>query len=131
MGRSTSFAALQYHFFEVVVLAFARTQLAEDVLHHHQGSVNENSEIDGADGEQVGRDSSRVEKDEGKQQRQRNGERHDHRRAQADQKGHQHDQDQHHAEHQVVLDRVDGQLNQVAAVVVGHAPSRRAAELAH
>ena len=104
---------------QVVALAFARAQLAEDVLHHHQRAVDENSEVDGADGKQVGRDSSRMQKDEREQQRQRNGERDDDRGANAHQKRHQHDKDQSHAQQHVVLDRVDGQLHQIAAVVVG------------
>jgi hypothetical protein len=36
----------------------------------------------------------------------------------AHQERHQHDQHQRHAHHQVVFHRVDGQLHQVAAVVV-------------
>ena len=62
---------------------------------------------------------SRVQKDEREQQRQRNGERHNDGRAHAHQERHQHHQHQHHAQQQVVLHGVDGQLHQVAAVVVG------------
>jgi len=60
----------------------------------------------------------RVQKDEGKEQGQGNCERHDHRSAQVNQKGHQNDQNQDHAEEQIVFDGVDGQLDQVAAVIV-------------
>ncbi len=63
-----------------------------------------------------------MEEDEGKEQCQGNGERHNHRCAEVDQKGHQNDQDQNHAEHQIVFDSVDGQLNQIAAVIVRDAP---------
>ena len=56
-------------------------------------------------------------KNESEQQAERNGERHNDRRAHAHQKENQHDQDQDHAAFEVVLDRVDGELHQVAAVV--------------
>ncbi len=54
----------------------------------------------------------------GKKQSQRNGERDDHRGANAYQETHQDNEDESHAQQHVVLDRVDGQLHQVAAVVV-------------
>ena len=126
MGRSTSFAAASDHLVQVVVLTFARAELAEDVLHHHQRSVDKNAEVDGTDGKQVGGDSARMQKDERKEQSQRNGQRNNDRGAQTHQESHQHNQDQGHAEQHVVFDGVDRELNQVAAVVVGtHLDVRR------
>ncbi len=109
----------QDDFVQVIALAFAQRQFAVDVFHHHHGAVNDDAEIDGANGEQVGGDIVRVQNDEGEQQRQRNGERDDHRRAEADQEEDQDDQHQHHAAQQVVFHRVGGELHQFAAVVVG------------
>ena len=42
------------HFVSVVFLAVALAQFAVDVLDHHDRAVNDDSEIDGADGEQIG-----------------------------------------------------------------------------
>ncbi len=107
------------HVVKFVLLPVARGQLAVDVFHHHHRAVDDDSEIDGADGKQVRRDAAPVQENERKQQAQRNGESDDDRRAHADQEKDQDDQDQAHAEQQVVLHRVDGHLHQVAAVVVG------------
>ncbi len=41
-------------FVEFVVLAVALAQFAVDVFDHDDGAVNDDAEIDGADGEQVG-----------------------------------------------------------------------------
>ena len=43
------------NFVQFVVLAVPRGQFAVDVFHHHHGAVDDDAEIDGADGEQVGR----------------------------------------------------------------------------
>src|SRR5579863_4335733 len=63
-----------------------------------------------------------MQKDEGEQEGERDGERHDHSGAQADEKKHQHNEDEDHPQHHVVLDGVDCQLHQIAAVVVGTNP---------
>ena len=42
----------------------APRELAVDVLHHHDRAVHEDAEVDGADGEQVGRDVPEIEADE-------------------------------------------------------------------
>src|SRR5215471_13159294 len=41
------------HVVEFVFLAVAKAQLAVNVLHHDDGAVNDDAEIDGANGEQV------------------------------------------------------------------------------
>ena len=56
--------------------AVSRGQLPEDVLDHYHGAVHDDSEIDGADREQVGRDVPPVQANEGEQQGKRNGDRH-------------------------------------------------------
>ena len=94
MGRSTSRAAARMTSLQVVVLAVALGEFAIDVFHHHDGAVDDDSEIDGADGEQVGGYAACVQEDEGKEQAERNGQRDDHRGADADQEKDQHDQNQ-------------------------------------
>ena len=49
---------------QVVSLAVARRQLPEDVLHHHHRAIHDDSEINGADRQQVGRDMPPVQADE-------------------------------------------------------------------
>ena len=61
MGRSTSRAAAQDHFIQVVLLPLAIRQFAIDVLHHHDGAVNDDPKIYGADREQVRIDVMRVQ----------------------------------------------------------------------
>ena len=46
---------------QVVFLAFAQAQLAVDVFHHHHRAVNDDAEINRADGEQVGGYAARVQ----------------------------------------------------------------------
>jgi len=54
---------------EAVGLAVAQRELAVDVLHHDDGAVDDDAEVDGADGEQVGSAVVRVQHDEGEEQR--------------------------------------------------------------
>src|SRR5580698_2530018 len=90
-----------------------------DVFHHHDGAVDDDSEIDSPNGKKVCRNTAGVQENKRKEQTQRNGQSDDNRRAHADQEKNQNNQDQAHAEQHVVLHRVDGQLHQVAAVIVG------------
>src|SRR6202040_4372763 len=92
-------------------------KLAVDVFNHYDGAIDDNSEINGADGKQIRGNVVRVEHDESKQQREWNREGDNDSSAEADQEKNQHDQDQHHAAKQVRFHRVRGQLNQFAAVV--------------
>ena len=107
-------------FVEVVLLPFPQRQFAVDVLDHHHGAVDDDAEIDGANGKQIGGNVVGVQHDEGKQQRQRNGERDNDGGAEADQKEDQHDQHQHHAAKQIGFNRVRGQVHQFAAIVKGN-----------
>jgi len=118
-GTIDVFGSFHDHFEEVVTRAFAFSQYAEDVLHHHQCSIDQDSEIDGADGEQVGGDSLGMKKDEGEQHGQGNRECNDDGSAHADQETHQHHEDENHPHDHVVLDGIDSELHEIAAVVIG------------
>ncbi len=97
----------------------AQRKLAVDVLHHDHGAVDDDAEVDSADGEQIGRAVVGVQHDEREEQRQRNGERDDDRRAEADQEEDQDDQHQHHAAQKIGLDGVGSELHQLATIVIG------------
>ena len=100
-------------------MAFAQGEFAVDVLDHDHGAVDDDAEIDGADGKQIRGDVVRVKHDEGEEQRERNGEGDDDGGAEADQEENQDDQNQDHAAKQVGFDRVGGEVDELAAIVVG------------
>ena len=104
---------------EFVFLAMAKAELAVDVFDHDDGAVNDDAEVDGADGEEIGGFAGRVQKDEGEEKSERNGERGDDGGAEADQEKDQDDQDEDHAAQEIPFDGVRGDANEVAAVVVG------------
>src|SRR5229473_4933782 len=56
-------------FVKFVVLALAQAELTVNVLDHDDGAVNDDAEVDGTDGEEVGRFASGLQEDEGKEQR--------------------------------------------------------------
>ena len=58
----------QDHFCEVVFLPSAKTQLAVDVLHHHDGAVNDDPEVDGADGKEIRGFAGEMQKNESEEQ---------------------------------------------------------------
>src|ERR1700747_3064398 len=64
----------QNHFGKPVLLPFAKAQLAVDVLDHHDGAVDDDSEVDRADGEKICRLSGQVQKNKGEEQSQGDGE---------------------------------------------------------
>src|ERR1700733_507448 len=105
------------HFLQIILLAFAQTQFAVNVFNHDQRAVDDDSEVDCADGEQICNHTVGVQKNEGEKQRERNRQRYDHCGTKAYQEKNQHDQDQSHAQQQIVFDRADGEAYQVAAVV--------------
>jgi hypothetical protein len=63
-------------------------------FHHHDCSVDDNPEVDGADGEQIRRYVVGMKHDERKQQGERDGDGNDDGGAEADQKKDQHDEHQ-------------------------------------
>ena len=74
------------NFVELVVLSLAQAELTVDILDHHDGAIDDDAEVDGADGEKVGGFAGSVKKDEGKQKREGNGERGNDSCANADEK---------------------------------------------
>ena len=109
---------VQKDFVELVVLAVALAEFAIDVFDHDDGAVNDDSEIDGADGEKIGGFAGEMQKNEGEEQRERNGERGDDGGADADQEEDQNDQHENHAAKEIAFDGVGGDADQVAAVVI-------------
>src|SRR5487761_726817 len=107
------------HFVQFVILPLAQAQFAINVLDHDQGAVDDDSKIYGANGKQIGVDPFGVQTDKRKKQREGNRESDDHRSSEAEQEKDQNDEHESHSHHEVVLDGVDGQPNQIAAVVVG------------
>ena len=70
IGRSTSAAAVDDDLAQIGTRSPCRArELAIDVLHHHHRAVDEDAEVDRADGEQVRRNVPEVEADEREQQR--------------------------------------------------------------
>src|SRR5579875_101313 len=106
------------HIVELVILAGAQTELAINVFHHHERAINDNPEIDGADGEQVGVHAFGVQADKREKQRQRNRKRDNHRSADVEKEKNQNNQYQNHSADEVVLHRVNREMNEVAAVVI-------------
>ena len=81
--------------------------------------VDDDAEVDRADGEQIGRFAPQEEHGEGEQQRQRHVDGHDQRGADVAEEHQQHHRHQAHAGQQVFPDRVGGDVDQVGAVVIG------------
>ena len=76
---------------QFVFSAVAQPEFAVDVLHHDDGAVNDDAEINGADGKEIGGFPRPMQKDEGEEESKRNGKRGDDRGAEADQKEDQDD----------------------------------------
>ncbi len=96
-----------------------RAEFAVDVLHHHDRAVDDDAEIDGSNGEQIGGIAPSVQKNESEQQSQRNGQGRNQGGAHASQKEDEHDQHQQHPAHEIAFHGVGGDADQVAAIVVG------------
>ena len=103
---------------QAIALAFPQRQLTVDVLHHDDGAIDDDTEIDGSNRKQIGGAIVGMKDDESEQQSERNGERGNNGRANADQKENQDDQYKDHAMEQIVLHGVGGELYEVAAVIV-------------
>src|ERR1700688_1625711 len=105
------------HLIQLVALAAAQTQLAVNVLNHHDGAIDDDAEVDGPNGKQVGGFAGQVKKYEDEQKRERNCQRGDKSRADADQKKDQHDKNKCHSAKQIPFDGIGGNANKIAAVV--------------
>src|ERR1700730_2979728 len=103
-------------------IAIFRTglEIAEDVLHHDDGRIDDDSEIHRAERQQVGVLALQHQNDDGEEQREGNIRADDQGAAQIPQEyplDHEH---QNAAEHQIVQHRVGGDAHQRTAVVVGN-----------
>src|SRR5215469_5353854 len=107
----------QDHFEQVVFLTTPFGQFTIDVFHHHDGTVDDDSKIDGAYRKEIGRQILRMQQDEAKEQSQGNGQGNDNGRANADQEKEQHKEHQNHPAEQIVFYGAGSQLHQVATVV--------------
>src|SRR5208283_6053294 len=112
------FCRCENNFVQLVVFPFSQRKLTVDIFDHDYRAINNDSEIDCANGKQVGGAIVRMQHNEGEQERKRNRERHDDGGAKTDQEKDQDDQHQHHAAEQVVFHRVRGELYQLAAIVI-------------
>ena len=82
---------------DFVVRAMALGELAVDVFDHDDRAVDDDAEVDSADGEQVGGFAGSVKKDEGEEKSERNGQCGDDGSAEADEEKDQHKENEHHA----------------------------------
>ena len=98
----------------------AQRKLAEDVLHHHHGAVDQNAEIHRADGEQVCRRVLEIQADEREQQREWNGRRDDQTGTKIVEKEYEDDDDEQYAPQQILLHDIRRQLDQIGPVVKRH-----------
>ena len=94
--------------------------MADDVLHHHDGPVDDHAEVEGAQGEQVRRDMPQVETDRCEEERKGDGERHDQGGPEISEKEEEHERHEDESFREVMEDRVRRMVDEVAAVVEGH-----------
>src|ERR1700733_7534043 len=95
-------------------------RLADDCFHHHHRAVDHHSEVQCSQGEKVGRNVAQIEKDGREQQGERNGERDNEGSTNIEQKQEKDDADQKHAFGQIVHHRVQGEMEQIAAIQHRH-----------
>ena len=118
-GRRTSWAASRIFCSGGAGIVFDG-KMADHVLDHDDGAVDDHAEVERAEGKQVGRNVAEVEADGGKQQREGNGERDDDGAAHIAEEEKENDGDQEHARGEVVLDRFDRVGDQVGAIEKGN-----------
>src|SRR6266481_5527537 len=97
----------------------AQAEFAIDVFDHDDGAINDDAEIDSADGEEVSGFAGGVKKNEGEKQRERNGESGDNSGAYADEEKDEHEKNKDHAANEVPFHGVGGNADQIAAVIEG------------
>ncbi len=100
-------------------------QPAEDRLHHDHGGVHDQSEIDGADRQQVGGFAAQHQNDHGKEQRERNRGADDQRAAEIAEENPLQQHDQQDADHHVVQHGRGRDVDQILAVVDALDPHAR------
>src|ERR1700733_12603209 len=95
-------------------------EIADDVLHHYDRSIDDHPEVQRSQRQQVSRDMTKVQTDGGKQQRKRDCERDDERTANIPQEHKEDDHDEDDALAQVMQHRVRGVVKKIAAVEKGY-----------
>src|SRR5258708_31660878 len=99
--------------------AVAQAEFAVYVFHHDDGAVNDDAEINCADGEEICGFASQVEEDEREKQGERNRQRRDNGGAKTHQEKNQNDEHKNHAAKQISFYGVGGDADEIAAVIVG------------
>ena len=102
--------------------ASALAEVALDVLHLDDGRVDDHADRDGqtAEGHEVGRQPEQAHHDEREQDRERQGQEHDEGAAEAAQEQVEDEDDEQGADEQRLGDRVDGPVDDVGPLVIGH-----------
>ena len=91
----------------------------QDVLHHHDGTVDQYAEVDGTKRKQVGRYACELHQHEGHQQGDGYGDGHHQGATEVAQEYHQHHDNQQHADKEGVGDGLEGGADEVGAVEEG------------
>src|SRR4029077_8294227 len=102
---------------QLVFRAVPQAEFAVDVFDHDDGAVDDDAEIDGADGKEIRGFAGQVKEDESKKQREGNRQRGDDGGAETHQEKNQDDEDEHHAAEKIAFDGVGGDANEIAAVI--------------
>ena len=95
-------------------------KMTEDVLHHDDGGIDDDAEIDGADGQEIGGFPAQHRDDDGQEERDRDGRRDDEGAAQIAQEYPLDQKDQRDAEKHIVQHGLHGDGHEIAAVVERH-----------
>ena len=117
IGRPTSPAAARTRSSRVPSSVAAEVPDAR--LDHDDRRLDDDSEVDGPERDEVGRRAPDRHAEQRREQGQRDVERREQRRPPVPEKEEEHGRHEHHPEHQVVQDGVRRRLDQVRAVVVG------------
>ena len=88
----------------------------EDILHHHDGAVHQDAEVDGAERQQVSGNARQFHQYKGYQQCHRNRDGHHQRTTKIAQENHQHHHYQQHADKQGVGDGLECLAHEAGAV---------------
>ena len=94
--------------------------MANDVLDHDDGAVDDHAEVECAEGEQVRGDVARSRQMAANMQREGNGERNDDGAAHIAEEQEKDDDDQDHALGEVMYDSLDREMDEVGAIEKGN-----------
>src|SRR5258708_11344646 len=93
--------------------------MAIDVFDQNDRGVDDDAEIDGANGQQVGGFATNVKDAKGKQQGERNIESHNQSHAHVVEKHEQNHGNERQADQQVLVHRFGGEIDEIGAIVIG------------